>query len=186
MKRYLSIVIGILFIFFTYGCTNSDEVADELIEYHNSDWVTFKKMNDDMLGPFEAEFTILAMGKDVEGTKVLIEEEILPAQSVLVDYLERRNLEHKEVQELNQLMIEIERKTYKGLEKLATMIEEMDRQELEESSDILMEHEYELHKMLDDFHNEREELMGKYDVRWIEEYEEYGERINKMERKEDD
>ena len=173
-------------MFLIYGCTNSDKVANELIEYHNSDWLTFKNMNDEMLGPFEAPFTIIAMGKDVEGAKILIEEEILPVQSVLVDYLEGRNLEHKEVQELNQLMIEIEKKTYKGFETLATMIEEMDRQELEESSDILMEHEHELHKMLDDFHNEREELMEKYDVRWIEEYEKDGRRINKMERKEDD
>src|SRR5690625_8037707 len=96
-------------------------------------------------------------------------------------YFVGRKIEHKEVQEIKQLMIEIEKKTYKRFETLATMIEEMDRQELEESSDILMEHEHELHKMLDDFHNEREELMEKYDVHWIEEYEEDGKRINKME-----
>src|SRR5690625_6842850 len=154
--------------------------------YRDSDWVKYKKMNDEMLGQYEAPFTITAMGKDVEGIKILIEEEILPVQSVLVDYLEGVNLEHKEVQELNQLMIEIEKKTYKGFETLATMIEEMDRQELEESFDILMEHEHELHEMLDDFHNEREELMGKYDAHWIEENQEYEERINRMERKEDD
>gem|GEM_PF-6697900 len=186
MKRFISMIIVLSLMVPLSGCFTSDEVANELIAYHNSDWVTFKKMNDEMLGPFEAPFTITAMGKDVEGIKILIEEEILPVQSVLVDYLEGVNLEHKEVQELNQLMIEIEKKTYKGFEKIATMIEEMDRQELEESFDILMEHEHELHEMLDDFHNEREELMEKYDVQWIEENEEYGERINKMEKKEDD
>src|SRR5690625_7075028 len=92
-------------------------------------------MNDEMLAPFEAPFTITAMGKDVEGIKILIEEEILPVQSVLVDYLEGVNLEHKEVQELNQLMIKIEKKTYKGFEKIATMIEEMDRRSEEHTSD---------------------------------------------------
>jgi len=74
MKRYLSIVIGILFMFFTYGCMNSDEVANELIEYHNSDWVTFKKMNDEKLGPMETDFIRLATGKDLLGTETLIKE----------------------------------------------------------------------------------------------------------------
>src|SRR5699024_5446248 len=119
MKRYLSLIIGITFMFLIYGCTNSDKVANELIEYHNSDWLTFKKMNVEMLGEVEEQLTIIAMEEDVEGVKMLIEEEIIPVQSVLVDYLEGRNLEHKEVQELDQLMIKIEKKTYKGFETLA-------------------------------------------------------------------
>lgn len=66
------------------------------------------------------------------------------------------------------------------------MIAEMDRQELEESSDILYEYEYELNKMLDNFQNEREDLMEIHDVHRIKEYEEYGKCIDKMEIKVDD
>src|SRR5690625_6719981 len=94
MKRFISMIIVLSLMVPLSGCFTSDEVANELIAYHNSDWVTFKKMNDEMLGPFEAPFTITAMGKDVEGIKILIEEEILPDQSVLDRKSTRLNSSH--------------------------------------------------------------------------------------------
>jgi len=113
-------------------------------------------MNDEKLGPMETDFIRLATGEDLEGTETLIKEEILPILGELVDNLEGIKLEHKEVKELNQLKIGIQKEIYKGFKELATMIAEMDRQELEESADILYE------------------------------YEEDGEGIDKMKRKEDD
>src|SRR5690625_1440525 len=109
MKRYLSMVIGIIFMFFTYGCTNSDEVADELIAYHNNDWLTFKNMNDEKLGPIASEIVTLILRDDHKGVELLIKEEFFPAVSEIVDYLEGIELEHKEVQALNQLMIEVKK-----------------------------------------------------------------------------
>src|SRR5690625_7881444 len=106
MKRYLFIIIGITFMFLTYGCTNSDEVADELIEYHNNDWLKFKNMNDEKLGPIASEIVTLILRDDHKGVELLIKEEFFPAVSEIVDYLEGIELEHKEVQALNQLMIE--------------------------------------------------------------------------------
>src|SRR5690625_1418042 len=140
MKRYLFIIIGIIFIVFIYSCTNSDKVANELIEYHNNDWLTFKKMSDKKLGPMETEFIRLTTGQDLQGTETLIKKEILPTLGELIDYLEGIKLEHKEVKELNQLKVEIQKEIYIGFKELSTMIAEMDRQELEESADILYEY----------------------------------------------
>src|SRR5690625_7884562 len=40
IKRYLSLIIGITFMFIIYGCSNSDVVADEPMEYDHGDWLT--------------------------------------------------------------------------------------------------------------------------------------------------
>src|SRR5690625_7144967 len=113
-------------------------------------------MSEKKLGPKETEFLRLTTGQDLQGTETLIKKEILPTLGELIDYLEGIKLEHKEVKELNQLKVEIQKEIYIGFKELATMIAEMDRQELEESADILYE------------------------------YEENGERIDKMKRKEDE
>src|SRR5690625_3573379 len=47
MKSYLSLIIGITFMFFTYGCSNGDVVADEQIEYHHGDWLTLTDVERD-------------------------------------------------------------------------------------------------------------------------------------------
>src|SRR5690625_821575 len=40
IKRYLSLIIGITFMFIIYGCSNSDVVADEPMEYDHGDSLT--------------------------------------------------------------------------------------------------------------------------------------------------
>src|SRR5690625_208434 len=47
MKSYLSLIIGITFMFFTYGCSNGDVVADDQIEYHHGDWLTLTDVERD-------------------------------------------------------------------------------------------------------------------------------------------
>jgi len=173
-------------MFLTYGCTNSDEVANELIEYHNNDWLTFKNMHDEKLGPIASKFIILTLRDDQKGVEVLINEEFLPPVSELVDYLEGIKLENKEVQALNQLMIEIEKEAYNKFKQTAEVLERGDKKEIEERFDKHDAYKDEQEENFDKFYKEREKLMKKYDVHWIEEYDEDGERIDKMKRKEDD
>jgi len=173
-------------MFLTYGCTNSDEVADELIEYHNNDWLTYKNMNDEMLGPIASEFVILALRDDHKGVELLIKEEFFPAVSEIVDYLEGIELEHKEVQALNQLMIKVKKDSYNLFQETAKVLERGDKKEIEDKYVELNEYLDEQNEMYDNFYKKRDQLVKKYDIDWIKEYEEDGERIDKMERKEDD
>ncbi len=44
--KILSMIIGITLVVSLSGCSNSDEVANELIEYHNDSFLTFKAMKE--------------------------------------------------------------------------------------------------------------------------------------------
>ena len=173
-------------MFLTYGCTNSDEVADELIEYHNNDWLKFKNMNDEKLGPIASEIVTLILRDDHKGVELLIKEEFFPAVSEIVDYLEGIELEHKEVQALNQLMIEVKKDSYNQFQETAKVLESGDEKKIQERFEKHSEYLDEQNEIYDNFYEKRDQLVKKYDIYWIKEYEEDGERIDKMERKEDD
>src|SRR5690625_5958472 len=166
MKRYLFIIIGITFMFLTYGCTNSDEVADELIEYHNNDWLKFKNMNDEKLGPIASEIVTLIMRQEHKGVEILIKEEFLHAVSEIVDYLEGIELEHKEVQALNQLMIEVKKDSYNQFQETAKVLESGDEKKIQERFEKHSEYLDEQNEIYDNFYEKRDQLVKKYDIYW--------------------
>src|SRR5690625_6355301 len=97
--------------------------------------LTFKNMHDEKLIHNAYKFIILTLTYDQKGVEVLINEEFLPPVSELVDYLEGIKLENKEVQALNQLMIEIEKEAYNKFKQTAEVLERGDKKEIEERFD---------------------------------------------------
>src|SRR5690625_6224753 len=83
-------------------------------------------------------------------------------------------------------MIEIEKEAYYKFKQTAEVLERGDKKEIEERFDKHDAYKDEQEENFDKFYKEREKLMKKYDVHWIEEYDEDGERIDKMKRKEDE
>src|SRR5690625_961852 len=118
--------------------------------------------------------------------ELLIKEEIFTAVSEIEDYLERIKLEHKEVQALNQLMIKVKKDSYNLFQETAKVLERGDKKEIEDKYVELNEYLDEQNEIYDNFYKKRDQLVKKYDIDWIKEYEEDGERIDKMERKEGD
>src|SRR5690625_7145737 len=103
-----------------------------MIEYYTYEWLTFKNMNDEKLGRITSEIVTLILRDDHKGVELLIKEEFFPAVSEIVDYLEGIELEHKEVQAVNQLMIKVKKDSYNLYQQTAKAEESGEKKESED------------------------------------------------------
>ncbi|GGB58044.1 hypothetical protein GCM10011409_39440 [Lentibacillus populi] len=179
--KILSMIIGITLVVSLSGCSNSDEVTNELIEYHNDSFLTFKAMKEEEFMSKVGEYIKIVKKGDDQVSADFLEEEMLPKLNEVLDYLKGVEPDHKEVRELNELLIEAEEAGYKAI-KEGTELAGIKEGETNEKMLQIDKYENELQEMYDSFLERRDELMEKYDIHWVEENGEDGKRIKKMER----
>ncbi|HLR51439.1 MAG TPA: hypothetical protein VK072_01005 [Candidatus Avamphibacillus sp.] len=170
MKKTFYIALGIVMVLLLSGCFNKEGKADELVKYHNSDWATYSAKKEKSVSPKIKSFIVLAAEDDREGIEALINESLLPSINELVNYLEEIQLEHKEIQELNHLQIEIVKDGYKRFQEIGEVLNSGDGEELKQVLEKFGEYGEELDNMYEEFYDERGKLMKKYDVHWDDEY----------------
>lgn len=159
------------------GCLKDSDVTDELIEYHNNYWITYQVMKENNIESEMSAITSFLLKDDLQAIKTLYEEDDIDE---LVNYLEGIELENKELKQLNQLQIEIELSMYDKYEEL---IEEIDNKNAKKMEVKIMNFYILGEEQDNEFDEKREKLMDKYDVKWIKEYDEDGNTIKKMQKK---
>ncbi|HLR51449.1 MAG TPA: hypothetical protein VK072_01055 [Candidatus Avamphibacillus sp.] len=186
MKRLLHILICISVVFILQGCTNEEQVTVELIEYHNNGWRTFQKMKKEKVKPIASKSISLVLEENDQGIEIVIKEELLRVLNEMVEHLESIQLKTKEVQNLKQLEIEAERFNYDDFKEAANILDNGNADEIDAMYEQFGESNKELEEKYDEIEDEREKLMEKYDVEFIVDYDEDGNRVMEMVRKEED
>src|SRR5690625_103508 len=184
MKRTFYIIVGTALMLLFSGCFNQDKIADELIKYHNNEWKILQEMKEDKVKADTSEYILLAMEGNNKEVGKLLKEKILPSHNEVVEYLEGTKLKNKEIEELNQLQIDAEEFRYKVLQEQADVFSSGEKVDFEAMFERFERHDKELEEKYKKVDDKREELIEKYDVHWVDVYDEDGEPIRKMERKE--
>jgi len=166
MKKNINILIALTMMVILTGCFKDNDVAEELIEYHNDHWLTYHKMKNNKKDNEMLVVTTSLLEHDIQEVVTFYKEEILQDISKLIDYLENIELEKKEVQRLNQLQLDAEKAKYNMYDELIDSI----AKEEDEKIEIMVMNFYikdnESDKILDEFYEERDKLMKKYNVQW--------------------
>ncbi|MGY0691871.1 hypothetical protein ACW2QC_03650 [Virgibacillus sp. FSP13] len=169
MRKNFYRVIGFITILFLSGCFNYDEEAEELVEYYNG-WLKIRGEE-----PKLGVFIDIGTEEDEEKIKRLLSENVMPVFRESVEYLENAELDHKHIQQLNQLLIDEEKYILEMCQELSDILREGTKAEFDKALNKSNEHENELlEKKADKVHEKREELMDKYEIYWIIDYDEYG------------
>lgn len=174
LKTSFYMGISVLFVILLSGCFNDDEKAEELIEYYNG-WLEIRSGE-----PQIGTFIQISSERDVERLEKSINENVLPVFKESVAYLEDAALEHKDIQQLNELHIELERNFLEVFLEINDVLKEGSRAEVDQvvNEDFIEQNDLEV--KADKFHEEREKLMDKYEVYWIIEYDEYGNELERL------
>src|SRR5690625_1511881 len=160
MKKTLYIVVGTALIILFSGCFNREKVTDELIKYHNNEWQILQEMKEEKVKADTSEYILLAIEGNNKEVGKLLKEEILPS--------------HNEVF------------GYKVLQEQADVFSSGEKVDFEVMFERFERHDKELEEKYKKVDDKGEELIEKYDVHWVDVYDEDGELIRKMERKEVD
>jgi len=166
LKKSIYIGIGFLVAFSLSGCFNYDKEAEELIEYYN-EWLMIR-----IEEPEKEAFTDLAWERNEGKQEQIINEAVLPVLQESIEYLENVELKHKKIQQLNALHIEAEQYALEMFQEVSDIMSEGRKAEVDNV--LNFEENDELDIMIENFNENLEELMDKYNVYWIIEYDEYG------------
>ena|SRR5699024_6561188 len=186
MNRIFNVILFTLALLLLTSCFNNEQITEELIEYHNNDWRKLQEIKKENSGHIFTEYYTLALEENDRGIEKLLREEILPIQTEVVEYLEEVHVESKEIEKLNKLQLESEKFRYEILKEQADIIHGGDAKEIDEMYERFTQYRKELEEKYDEVEDEREKLMVKYDVEFIVDYDEDGNRIMEMVRKEED
>jgi len=122
--------------------------------------------------PEKGLFFDLAWEGNEEKQEQIINENVLPVLQESVEYLENVELKHKKIQQLNALHIEAEQFALEMFQEVSDVMSEGSNAEADGT--LNFEENDELEIMVEKFNKKIEELMDKYKVYWIIEYDEYG------------
>lgn len=171
MKKRILLSASFLILIFLSGCFHSEEKGNELIDYYNG-WLLIRDTSPSLS-------SMLALGRtdSYEETKRLLSEEILPVFQESLDYLEEIELEFKEIRELHELHVKTEEIFFDFFQEYESQLEETGLHFQLEWTD---EEQAEIDQLAEEFHDKREKLMEKYDVYWITDYDDYGNKLDRM------
>jgi len=159
MEKGIMIWISTVVIFILSGCSKDEDIANELIDYYNNDWIAFQQMKQEALGKNQMELLQQQEQSDEKASN-FVEEEVLPNMEEIIDYLHSIKLEHKSIKKLHQLQIEAEEYAYEGIKEYPAYYRgEVTDEEMNEYSE-------ELEQKYDAFFIQLEKMMKKYEVTW--------------------
>jgi|SRR5699024_5377833 len=112
MKKTIIFVILVSSFVFLTACASDDEIADELIDYYNNEWIPIHAMKRSELGTAKEDFRKIMMesGEDHEKEAIeLHENDIIPVIDKVVDQFESIELRHRKIKKLNKMQIKAEK-----------------------------------------------------------------------------
>ncbi len=143
------------------GCTNKDEVTQELIEYHNKTWMAIQEMKVERISILEDQTD--PSGEALVDASEFEVEEALSALDQVNDYLKTIEPEHSDIKQLHNLLTEAEEPASIALgDQIAYVNGDVSDEQVEKSHEILLEN-------FNEFVDYRDDLMKKYNVVWGEE-----------------
>lgn len=174
MKRLFLIGASFFITLLLSGCFHSEEKGDELITYYNG-WLEIREDE-----PGYGSLFSLAREEDPEKAKQILNEAFLPVLQDSVDYLENVELEFKEIQELQELHLRVENYFLDLTIDLEEQLENEMLTNSEKPSDEMDDKTNEFEALADKMHTKKDKLMEKYDVYWIIEYDEDGNKLDRL------
>lgn len=90
------------------SCDNKEQVADEIVEYHNEKWIPISNFKKDETEKLTNEFIKLDSKKDKTEATELIKNEIIPLNEDVVWKLENVDPKNKETKKINDLQLKAE------------------------------------------------------------------------------
>lgn len=111
MKKFFTLVFVVSSLFFLSSCASDEEIADELIDYYNNEWIPIHAMKRKELGTSKEDFRKIMMeleeGYEKEAIE-LHENDIIPIVDKVLDRFESIELKHRKVKKLNKMQIKAE------------------------------------------------------------------------------
>ncbi|GIO23663.1 hypothetical protein [Oceanobacillus sp. J11TS1] len=179
MKKIISIILVIFALFLLVSCSNKDEVADEIIQYYNEEWIPINDMKEKELRDLPFHLNELEEHQQYEEAIALIKDEMIPVADEVIKRLQAVEPENGKVKKLNDLEIEAEQFAKEGLNAVIIYYEGGDISE----SDVNQYNE-DMQEKYQDFFDYRDKLMDKYNLEQFDE-EEKGSKFYKIKRAED-
>ncbi len=119
MKHIIGLLLTASILMLLTSCGNKEEIAEELIDYYNNNWIPIHNMKVRNTSIGEEKLTSILVEldeKDVEEISetdlaeiiTVYEEDIIPVADRVVNRFDSVHLEYKKVKKLNDLQIEAE------------------------------------------------------------------------------
>ncbi|GIO23669.1 hypothetical protein [Oceanobacillus sp. J11TS1] len=157
MKRVISSMLVVFALSLLVSCSNKDEVADEIVQYYNEEWVPINAMEEEEMRHFFNSMYELEKNKKDEIIS-LIKNEPLPVVEESLKRLESLEPKNKQIDKLNEMQINIEHHERDGLEAI------IDYYEGDKSEDEIEKLREELNEKYDEIIDYRNDLMEKYNL----------------------
>lgn len=141
------------------SCGQNEEVTDELIQYYNEDRPKLEAERAETMDDSQSHLTYLENTDGKETSKEYLEKTMLPELASFIEKEKAIHLDHEEVQELHQLLIDADEFAYDTLQDkgLAYYQGDIERKELIDANEDLEE-------MYDTFFAHRDALMKKHSL----------------------
>lgn len=167
-QKFIVILITVIAVFLLTGCFNNNKAAEELMEYHNNDWLTYLSIKKEKISPLANDMIDFVSEDNDQGIEELTKEGILPAMEELIDYLEDIEIENKQLKQLHQSLIDMEKEHYNSYRNMVEVLDKGNKAEIEEMYNTFPQNTEKYRENADHFAEEREKLMDKYNVEFIE------------------
>lgn len=176
MKKIISVLFLVCAMFIFTSCANKDEVADEIVQYYNEEWIPINDMKRTRLDGYALKINELEQeGKEDEAIS-LIEDKMIPIIDKVLGELEDVEAENKKVKKINDKQIKAEEFAKDMSEDIIAYYEG------DKSEDDIRSNKRKLESKYDKIIEYQDRLIDKYD---LELSDEKIKSFNKLERSED-
>src|SRR5699024_584282 len=108
MKIFFVLIFILSSVFFLNACASDDEIADELIDYHNNEWIPIHVMKerDASYAMKELMNVLNEFGEDYEEEAIALDEtDIIPLADKVIDRYESIQIKSRKVKKPNKMQI---------------------------------------------------------------------------------
>lgn|SRR5699024_5639994 len=179
MKKIYTVIILLLVILFLSSCfatrKEDEQVKDEIIEYYTNAYETFENMKHGDLKTLFYEFASYTKTLDIESMEKMLREKYLPKIDEVIEHLEGIQLKAEEMEALNNMYIKAEQLYYEGMEYYADGLREFPVDELDQLDEQVDRYIAEYEGMYEEIEETRDELLKKYNLELVVDYDVGGE-----------
>lgn|SRR5699024_477564 len=167
MKNLFKFICTIPLFILLVSCASDDEIADELIDYYNNEWIPIHDAKESKMKTMKNTFMNLAInleeGNEADVKKESIEKyetDVIPTVDKVIEQYESIQLNHRQVKKLNKKQIKVEKTERDYLESIIDYV----------NGDISVskhrEMENQLKEVIHEVNDYLEKLMEKYNLEY--------------------
>ncbi|MFD1067899.1 hypothetical protein [Oceanobacillus locisalsi] len=163
MKKIIIPIFIVIIALLLVSCEDKDEVADEIVEFYNEEWVPINDMKEKGMADIPLELTRLEEEGESDEVIGLIKDEIIPLLDRVMERLKSVNPKNEKIEKMIDLQIEAEEfsknifgeaRTYYENDNVTDQDIEQYNEELDEKYQEVLDY--------------RDELMEEYNLEQIE------------------